>query len=101
MPGDELLFRIHDCTHRLMGKECVSIERDSVTTTSNIYAAHLLENGGDDIWVFIGDCQHQLANTDRGWKTTYVRENLLASWETKTFPYLQWSDWRLARNGTQ
>ena len=54
----------YDRTHHLMGTESVAINGDKASTTSNIYATHILVNEGEDTWVFIGDYQHELTKTD-------------------------------------
>ena len=71
-----------------MGTESVRIDGDRATTTSNIYATHILENDGEDTWVFIGDYQHELARTDAGWKITFMRANLRAQLGNPDLPAL-------------
>ncbi len=66
----------YDRTHHLMGTESVQVDGNKAQTTSNIYATHILENEGEDTWVFIGDYQHALVKTDAGWKITFMRANL-------------------------
>lgn len=78
----------YDRTHHLMGTESVQISGDTATTTANIYATHILENEGEDIWVFIGDYQHELARTDEGWKITFMRANLRAQLGNENLPVL-------------
>lgn len=78
----------YDRTHHLMGTESVHVEGDQATTTSNIYATHILENEGDDTWVFIGDYQHELAKTEAGWKITFMRANLRAQLGNTNLPNL-------------
>jgi hypothetical protein len=78
----------YDRTHHLMGTESVQIDGDTATTTANIYATHILENDGEDTWVFIGDYQHELAKTDAGWKITFMRANLRAQLGNENLPAL-------------
>jgi len=78
----------YDHTHHLMGTESVIVSGDKATTTSNVYATHVLENGGDDTWVFIGDYQHELAKTPEGWKITFMRANLRAQLGNENLPAL-------------
>lgn len=78
----------YDRTHHMMGTESVTIDGDTATTTSNIYATHILENEGEDTWVFIGDYQHELAKTDDGWKITLMRANLRAQLGNEILPAL-------------
>ncbi|MES0811819.1 nuclear transport factor 2 family protein [Roseibium sp. SCPC15] len=78
----------YDRTHHLMGTESVSIDGDRATTTSNIYATHILENEGEDTWVFIGDYQHELIRTGSGWKITFMRANLRAQLGNPELPAL-------------
>lgn len=78
----------YDRTHHLMGTESVQIDGDTATTTSNIYATHILENEGEDMWVFIGDYQHQLVKTEDGWKITFMRANLRAQLGNENLPAL-------------
>ncbi|MCG7522476.1 nuclear transport factor 2 family protein [Ruegeria sp. Ofav3-42] len=78
----------YDRTHHLMGTESVSIQGDTATTTSNIHATHILENEGENTWVFIGDYQHELAKTDQGWKITFMRANLRAQLGNENLPAL-------------
>ncbi len=78
----------YDCTHHLMGTESVAIDGDTATTTANIYATHILENDGEDTWVFIGDYQHELVKTEVGWKITFMRANLRAQLGNENLPAL-------------
>lgn len=78
----------YDRTHHLMGTESVLVDGDTATTTANIYATHILENEGEDTWVFIGDYQHELAKTDDGWKITFMRANLRAQLGNENLPAL-------------
>ena len=78
----------YDRTHHLMGTESVLVDGDTATTTANIYATHILENDGEDTWVFIGDYQHELAKTDDGWKITFMRANLRAQLGNENLPAL-------------
>lgn len=78
----------YDRTHHLMGTESVQIDGDTATTTANIYATYVLENEGEDIWVFIGDYQHELVKTEDGWKITFMRANLRAQLGNETLPAL-------------
>lgn len=78
----------YDRTHHLMGTESVLVEGDSATTTSNIYATHILENEGESTWVFIGDYQHELEKTKDGWKITFMRANLRAQLGNENLPAL-------------
>ena len=79
----------YDRTHHLMGSESVYVDGDTATTTSNIYATHLLENDqGEDSWVFIGDYQHELQKTEAGWKITFMRANLRAQLGNPDLPVL-------------
>ena len=68
----------YDRTHHLMGTESVTVDGETATTTANIYATHILENEGEDTWIFIVDYQHELAKTANGWKITFMRANLRA-----------------------
>lgn len=86
----------YDRTHHLMGTESVAIDGDTATTTANIYATHILENDGEDTWVFIGDYQHELVKTEVGWKITFMRANLLAQLGNESLPSLAAE--RVARN---
>lgn len=78
----------YDRTHHLMGTESVKVDGDTATTTANIYATHILENEGEDTWVFIGDYQHELVKTDDGWKITFMRANLRAQLGNENLPTL-------------
>lgn len=78
----------YDRTHHLMGTQSVHIDGDKATTTSNIYATHILENEGEDYWVFIGDYQHELTKTANGWKITLMRANLRAQLGNTDLPKL-------------
>lgn len=78
----------NDRTHHLMGTESVLIDGDRATTSSNIYATHILANDGEDTWVFIGDYQHELERTDEGWKITFMRANLRAQLGNPDLPTL-------------
>lgn len=78
----------YDRTHHLMGTESVQLDGDTATTTANIYATHILENNGEDTWVFIGDYQHELVKTDDGWKITFMRANLRAQLGNENLPAL-------------
>lgn len=78
----------YDRTHHLMGTESVQIDGDTATTTTNIYATHILENEGEDTWVFIGDYQHELVKTEDGWKITFMRANLRAQLGNENLPAL-------------
>ncbi|MBD0865583.1 MAG: nuclear transport factor 2 family protein [Rhodobacteraceae bacterium] len=79
----------YDRTHHLIGTESVQINGDTATTTSNIYATHILANDeGEDTWVFIGDYQHELAKTNDGWKITFMRANLRAQLGNENLPAL-------------
>lgn len=78
----------YDRTHHLMGTESVQIDGDTATTTANIYATHVLENEGEDTWVFIGDYQHELTKTENGWKITFMRANLRAQLGNENLPAL-------------
>ncbi|MEM9629747.1 MAG: nuclear transport factor 2 family protein [Pseudomonadota bacterium] len=78
----------YDRTHHLMGTESVIIDGDRATTTSNVYATHILENDGEDTWVFIGDYQHELVKTETGWKITFMRANLRAQLGNPELPTL-------------
>lgn len=78
----------YDRTHHLMGTESVAIDGDTATTTANIYATHILENDGEDTWVFIGDYQHELVKTEIGWKITFMRANLRAQLGNENLPAL-------------
>ncbi|PSL19383.1 nuclear transport factor 2 family protein [Shimia abyssi] len=78
----------YDRTHHLMGTESVQVKGDVATTTANVYATHILENEGEDIWVFIGDYQHELVKTDDGWKITFMRANLRAQLGNENLPTL-------------
>ena len=50
-----------------MGTQIVNVDSGKATALSNIYATHILENDqGDEFWVFIGDYEHELANTGDG-----------------------------------
>ena len=78
----------YDRTHHLMGTESVSVDGATATTTANIYATHILENEGEDTWIFIGDYQHELEKTDDGWKITFMRANLRAQFANENLPAL-------------
>ena len=78
----------YDRTHHLMGTESVRIDGDTASTTANIYATHILENQGEDTWIFIGDYQHELVKTDDGWKITFMRANLRAQLGNENLPAL-------------
>ncbi|MEM7073394.1 MAG: nuclear transport factor 2 family protein [Pseudomonadota bacterium] len=78
----------YDRTHHLMGTESVQINGDMATVTSNVYATHILENEGEDLWVFIGDYRHELIKTDQGWKITLMQANLRAQLGNVNLPAL-------------
>lgn len=79
----------YDRTHHLMATESVIVNGDTATTTSNIYATHVLENDqGEDTWVFIGDYQHVLARTENGWRITFMRANLRTQLGNENLPAL-------------
>ena len=78
----------YDRTHHLIGTESVEIDGDRARATSNIYATHILENEGEDTWIFIGDYQHELVRTDNGWKITFMRANLRAQLGNTDLPVL-------------
>lgn len=76
----------YDRTHHVVGSASVYVDGDTARTTSNIYATHILENDGEDIWVFIGDYQHRLEKTGDGWKITLMRANLRAQLGNENLP---------------
>jgi len=78
----------YDRTHHLMGTESVIVDGDTASTIANIYATHILENEGEDTWIFIGDYQHELEKTDDGWKITFMRANLRAQLGNENLPAL-------------
>lgn len=78
----------YDRTHHLMGTESVIVDGDTASTIANIYATHILENEGEDTWIFIGDYQHELEKTDDGWKITFMRANLRAHLGNENLPAL-------------
>ena len=78
----------YDRTHHVIGSESVYIDGDTASTTSNIYATHILANEGEDTWVFIGDYQHELERTEDGWKITLMRANLRAQLGNEDLPAL-------------
>lgn len=78
----------YDRTHHLMGTEIIQVDGNTATTTSNIYATHILEHEGESTWIFIGDYQHELAKTEDGWMITFMRANLRAQLGNENLPAL-------------
>ena len=78
----------YDTTHHLMGTQSVDLDGNMAQVRSNVYVTHILENEGENYWVFIGDYQHTLEKTDSGWKITFMRANMRAQLGNTNLPAL-------------